>query len=102
MQHPAGKTGHGCAGVAEQHAPGAVAIEYLFYQFLCRGVGVQPGGQIGGAFARFQGIRHFTPAPVLLFLGLENCQVVEAGRVQQSQPCKMTRLADLLRRGSEQ
>ncbi|MNZ40271.1 hypothetical protein D3C78_577840 [compost metagenome] len=115
-----GEAAHGGAGVAEQDAAGAVAVEQLAHQAR-RGFGIA-GGQVpqqafaflaeealdglfglGAQAALVQQFLHgFGHRAVVGAFGAEGFQIVEAARVQQAQAREVAFLAELFRGGGEQ
>ncbi|MNF69373.1 hypothetical protein D3C84_512530 [compost metagenome] len=114
------ETLHGGAGVTEQHAAGAVAVQQLAHQARAGfGVAIVDGGQQGFAFVAEEavdglvGLRRqaslvqqllngFSHRAIVFALGAEGLQVVETVRVEQAQTSEVAVLAQLFRGGGQQ
>ncbi len=123
VQVALGETGNRGAGVAVEHAAGAMPVEQLAHQAVTRGrrfiaALVQRGEQWGGAVTEpagdgvavfvaelilFKQVLHgFGDGLIALRFLDEVLQTVKAIRVEQSQARKVAGLAELLRGGGEQ
>ena len=78
MQYSVRKTRHCGTGIAKQHTACAVAIKKLGNQGICGCLRIQPRGEFARALSCFDALYQFAQLAVLLLLGPEALQVMEA------------------------